>query len=145
MTDYITEIPNIQNGVLHTITVCDQEGAISVMKELIIRLTTKYHTSVGYIGLNDNLERLQEDCADLKAVGTVHYQRQKNRNVIVALSRAQGMHNRRFVRAFIVDGADLLLYPGLDRKLQDNPQKVKEELEGFAKRNKIPVIAIITK
>ena len=33
----------------------------------------------------------------------------------------EGLYNRRFVRAFIIDGSDRLKVPGADGKLIENP------------------------
>lgn len=142
--EILTEIPNIQRGILYTLATCDSESAAAVTAELITRICGQFGTSVGYIALADNLTAIQEKCAGLKAVGTLHAVRQSNHDCRVVLRRCQGLYNRQFVRAFIIDGADTLKVPGPDGKLTDNPEAVKRQLTAFAASNKVPVITLET-
>ena len=141
--EILTEIPNIQSGILYTLAPCDSESAVAVAAELITRICGQFCTSVGYIDLTDNLTAVQEKCAGLKAVGKLHAVRQSNHDCRVVLRRCQGLYNRQFVRAFIIDGADTLKVPGPDGKLAHNPESVKRQLTAFAASNKVAVIALV--
>ena len=57
----------------------------------------------------------------------------------------EGLYNRRFVRAFIIDGAEKLKVPGADGKLKDTASNVAISLDRFANKKNVPVIAIVTK
>lgn len=140
---YITEIPNIEKGVLYTIKVSDSESAVNIIKELAYRLCVTYYTSVSYIDLNGHIERVREGCSDWKPAAVLNCIKQNNRDCGTVIRKMQGQYNRRFVRAFIIDGSDLLKIPGTDRTLHSNPNIVRYSLESFAKSNKVPVIEII--
>ena len=103
MSEYITQIPNLEKGKVYTINVCDPESAVNAVKELVYRLC-----------------------------GTI-------------IRRMEGLYNRRFVRAFIIDGSDKLKVLGSDGKLKDNPSNVAIRLDSFASKKKVPVIAIVIK
>ena len=54
MSEYITQIPNLEKGKVYTINVSDSKSAVNVIKELVYRICVTYGTAVGYIGLNDH-------------------------------------------------------------------------------------------
>ena len=67
MSEYITQIPNLEKGKVYTINVSDSDSAVNVIKELVYRLCVNYGTAVGYIGLNDHTDAVREQCSDWKS------------------------------------------------------------------------------
>lgn len=145
MSEYITQIPNLEKGKVYTINVSDPESAVNAVKELVYRLCVTYGTSVGYIGLNEHIDLVREQCNDWKSAAALNYIKQKNPDCDTLIRRMEGLYNRRFVRAFIIDGSDKLKVSGSDGKLKDNPSNVAIRLDSFASKKKVPVIAIVIK
>ena len=42
MSEYITQIPNLEKGKVYTINVSDSDSAVNVIKELVYRLCVNY-------------------------------------------------------------------------------------------------------
>ena len=145
MSEYIIQIPNLEKGKVYTINVCDSESALNVIKELLYRLCVTYGTAVGYIGLNDHIDAVREQCSDLKSAAVLNCIKQNNPDCGTIIRKMEGLHNRRFVRAFIIDGSDKLKVPGSDGKLKESPSGVAIRLDWFASKKNVPVIAIVTK
>ena len=145
MSEYITQIPNLEKGKVYTINVGDSESALNVIKELLYRLCVTYGTVVGYIGINDHIDLVREQCSDWKAAAVLNWIKQNNPDCGTIIRRMEGLYNRRFVRAFIMDGSDKLKVPGSDGKLKDSPSNVAIRLDWFASKKRVPIIAIVTK
>ena len=145
MSEYITQIPNLEKGKVYTINASDSESAVSVVKELVHRLCITYNTAVGYIGLNDHIDAVREQCSDLKSAAVLNCIKQNNPDCGTIIRKMEGLYNRRFVRAFIIDGSDKLKVPGSDGKLKESPSGVAIRLDWFASKKNVPVIAIVTK
>ena len=145
MSEYITQIPNLEKGKVYTINASDSESAVSVVKELVHRLCVTYNTAVGYIGLNDHIDAVREQCSDLKSAAVLNCIKQNNLDCGTIIRKMEGLHNRRFVRAFIIDGSDKLKVPGSDGKLKESPSGVAIRLDWFASKKNVPVIAVVTK
>ena len=145
MSEYITQIPNLEKGKVYTINVSDSVSAVNVVKELVHRLCVTYNTAVGYIGLNDHIDSVREQCSDLKSAAVLNCIKQNNPDCGTVIRRMESLYNRRFVRAFIIDGADKLRVPGSDGKLKESPSGVAIRLDWFASKKNVPVIAIVTK
>ena len=145
MSEYITQIPNLEKGKVYTINVSDSVSAVNVVKELVHRLCVTYNTAVGYIGLNDHIDSVREQCSDLKSAAVLNCIKQNNPDCGTIIRKMEGLHNRRFVRAFIIDGSDKLKVPESDGKLKESPSGVAIRLDWFASKKNVPVIAIVTK
>ena len=145
MSEYITQIPNLETGKVYTINVSDSVSAVNVVKELVHRLCVTYNTAVGYIGLNDHIDAVREQCSDLKSAAVLNCIKQNNPDCGTIIRKMEDLHNRRFVRAFIIDGSDKLKVPGSDGKLKESPSGVAIRLDWFASKKNVPVIAIVTK
>ena len=145
MSEYITQIPNLEKGKVYTINVSDSVSAVNVVKELVHRLCVTYNTAVGYIGLNDHIDAVREQCSDLKSAAVLNCIKQNNLDCGTIIRKMEGLYNRRFVRAFIIDGSDKLKVPGSDGKLKESPSGVAIRLDWFASKKNVPVIAIVTK
>ncbi|MGM9740795.1 MAG: hypothetical protein ACI3ZP_09355, partial [Candidatus Cryptobacteroides sp.] len=104
MNEFITEIPNLEKGKVYTINVSDSESAVNVIRELVYRLCVTYNSSVGYIGLNGNTDTVREQCSDWKSAAVLYCIKQNNPDCGTVIRKMEGMYNRRFVRAFIIDG-----------------------------------------
>ena len=145
MSEYITQIPNLEKGKVYTISASDPESAVNAIKELVYRLCVTYGTAVGYIGLNEHIDLVREQCNNWKSAAVLNCIKQNNPDCGTIIRRMEGLYNRRFVRAFIIDGSDKLKVTGSDGKLKDNPSNVAIRLDWFASKKKVPVIAIVTK
>ena len=145
MSEYITQIPNLEKGKVYTINVNDSESAVNVVKELVYRLCVTYGTTVGYIGLNDHTDAVREQCSDWKSAAVLNCIKQNNPDCGTIIRKMEGLYNRRFVRAFIVDGSDRLKVSGTNGKLIENPSNVAIRLDWFASKKKVPIIAIVIK
>ena len=145
MSEYITQIPNLEKGKVYTIDVSDSVSAVNVVKELVHRLCVTYNTAVGYIGLNDHIDAVREQCSDLKSAAVLNCIKQNNPDCGTIIRKMEGLHNRRFVRAFIIDGSDKLKVPESDGNLKESPSGVAIRLDWFASKKNVPVIAIVTK
>ena len=145
MSEYITQIPNLEKGKVYTINVSDSESAGNIVKELVHRLCVTYNTAVGYIGLNEHIDAVCEQCSDWKSAAVLNCIKQKNPDCGTIIRKMEGLYNRRFVRAFIIDGAAKLKVPGADGKLKDAASNVAIRLDWFANKKNVPVIAIVTK
>ena len=145
MSEYITQIPNLEKGKVYTISASDPESAVNAIKELVYRLCVTYGTAVGYISLNEHIDLVREQCNNWKSAAVLNCIKQNNPDCGTIIRRMEGLYNRRFVRAFIIDGSDKLKVPGSDGKLKDNPSNVAIRLDWFASKKKVPVIAIVTK
>ena len=145
MSEYITQIPNLEKGKVYTIDVSDSVSAVNVVKELVHRLCVTYNTAVGYIGLNDHIDAVREQCSDLKSAAVLNCIKQNNPDCGTIIRKMEGLHNHRFVRAFIIDGSDKLKVSGSDGKLKESPSGVAIRLDWFASKKNVPVIAIVTK
>ena len=108
MREYIIQIPNLEKGKVYTINEYDSESALNVIKELLYRLCVTYGTVVGYIGINDHIDLVREQCSDWKAAAVLNWIKQNNPDCGTIIRRMEGLYNRRFVRAFIIDGTDKL-------------------------------------
>lgn len=145
MSEYITQIPNLEKGKVYTINVSDSDSAVNIVKELVHRLCVTYNTAVGYIGLNEHIDAVCEQCSDWKSAAMLNCIKQNNPDCGTIIRKMEGLYNRRFVRAFIIDGAEKLKVPGADGKLIENPSNVAIRLDCFASKKKVPVIAIVIK
>lgn len=144
MTEIINAIPNIEPGRHQTITLCDSESAVSVAAALIHRLCGEYNTSVCLISLTDRADAINECCEGMKTVGTLNVLKQRNRNCRTIIDHAAAQYNRRFVRAFIIDGTDRITVPGKDGKPETNADAVEHHLSSFARGFNVPVISLVT-
>lgn len=99
---------------------------------------------MGDIGLNEHIDAVREQCCDWKSAAVLNCIKQNNPDCGTVIRKMEGLYNRRFVRAFIIDGSDKLKVPGTDGKLQEAPTIVAARLERFADIKKVPVIVILT-
>ena len=145
MSEYITQIPNLEKGKVYTINVSDSESAVNIVKELVHRLCVTYNTAVGYIGLNEHIDAVCEQCSDWKSAAVLNCIKQNNPDCGTIIRKMEGLYNRRFVRAFIIDGSDRLKVPRAYSKLKESPSNEAIRLDCFASEKKVPVIAIVIK
>ena len=139
--EFLTQIPNVEKGKLHIVNACDQHSVASVVKELTSRLRAGYNTSVCCVSMNDCLHGMDADDEQL-LVASFHYVTKKNPDCNVVIRTLQGMYNRHFVRAFIVEGTEQLKLYGKDGKLRSDPEGVEWQLTAFARHNNVPVIVV---
>ena len=121
MSEYITQIPNLEKGKVYTINVSDAESAVNVVQELVHRLCVTYNTAVGYISLNDHIDAVREQSSDWKSAAVLNCIKQNNPDCNTIIRKMEGLYNRRFVRTFIIDGSDRLKAPRAYSKLKENP------------------------
>ena len=140
MSEYITQIPNLEKGKVYTINVSDAESAVNVVQELVHRLCVTYNTAVGYISLNDHIDAVREQSSDWKSAAVLNCIKQNNPDCGTIIRKMEGLYNRRFVRTFI---SDRLKVPRAYSKLKESPSNEAIRLDCFASKKKVPVIAIV--
>ena len=64
------------------------------------------------IAVNDHIAAIREQCSDRKYTAVLNCIKQNNPDSDTVIRRMEGLYNRRFVRAFIIDGADRLKVSG---------------------------------
>ncbi len=107
MPDIITEITNLENGTISFIGVPDKESVLPRTAELVQELLDKWNLSVAVFSLTSSGEALQALVKSESPVARLFIVNQKNADPQVILRKAQGMANRKFVRAVIIEVPDI--------------------------------------
>lgn len=142
MAEIINQIPGYEKGRVQRITATDEVSESFIVAQMADDLRKKWNTSVLCISLDGHKEAIESLIPREKAVGTVYVLDQKNPEIEVILRKATGIINRRFVRAFIISGAERLTA----KFFKDRPDKGQEwithNLEGLSRDIDIPVILV---
>lgn len=142
MAEIITQIPGFEKGRVQRISATDNVSASFLVAQMADILRKKWNTSVLCISLDGNKEAIESLIPQEKTVGTVYVLDQKNPTIDIVLRKAEGIINRRFIRALIISGAERLT----TRTYKDSPDKGQELinrwLNGLARDKKIPIILV---
>ena len=104
MADYLEQIPGFEKGTVQCVCATDAEGALYLGAQMASDLLSKWFTNVAYFSLLCHAEALQALVRNTAGFTRLHAVNQKNPNLQVILNKAQGMVNRKFVRAVIIEG-----------------------------------------
>lgn len=145
MAEIITQIPGFEKGRVQRIYATDDVSESFLVSQMADILRQKWNTSVLCISLDGHKEAIESLIPQEKAIGNVYVIDQKNHILDIVLRKAEGIINRRFIRALIISGAERLT----TRTYKDNPDKGQELinhcLNGLARDKKIPIILVENK
>lgn len=145
MAEIITQIPGFEKGRVQRIYATDDVSESFLVSQMADILRQKWNTSVLCISLDGHKEAIESLIPQEKAIGNVYVIDQKNHILDIVLRKAEGIINRRFIRALIISGAERLT----TRTYKDSPEKGQEMinhcLNGLARDKKIPIILVENK
>ena len=145
MAEIINQIPGYETGRVQRINATDEVSESFIVAQMADDLRKKWNISVLCISLDGHKEAIESLIPQEKAVGNVYVLDQKNPTFEVVLRKAEGIINRRFVRALIISGAERLTV----RTFKDNPEKGREwienRLKGLSGGMGLPVILVEVK
>ena len=132
MAEIINQIPGFENGRVHCVCAEDAEGTLFLSAQMVSDLLNKWNTNVAFFSLTGRADALEGMVQNESKITRLYTVNQKNPELRVIINKAQGMVNRKFVRAVIIEG-----FLNLDQV----PQR---GLEQFALSAKVPVILVGT-
>ena len=145
MAEIINHNPGYETGRVPRINATDEVSESFIVAQMADDLRKKWNISVLCISLDGHKEAIESLIPQEKAVGNVYVLDQKNPTFEVVLRKAEGIINRRFVRALIISGAERLTV----RTFKDNPEKGREwienRLKGLSGGMGLPVILVEVK
>ncbi|MBP5398658.1 MAG: hypothetical protein J6Y32_08585 [Bacteroidales bacterium] len=125
----LNQIPGFEIGAVEHIRTTDEVQALFLAAQEISELLNQWNTNVGFFSLSSRSEGLKALVDNKSSVARLYTVNQKNHDLNVILRKAQGMVNRKFVRAIVIEGL-----PG---KLEDTVQR---RLEEWAKSNQSTIV-----
>ena len=132
MEEIINQIPGFESGRVYSVCAADAEGALFLSAQMVSDLLNKWNTNVFFFSLTGRADALEGMVQNESKVTRLYTVDQKNPELRVIINKAQGMVNRKFVRAVIIEG-----FLELD-------QVPRRGLEQFALSAKVPVILVGT-
>ena len=142
MAEIINQIPGYEKGRVQRISATDEVSASFLVARMAADLRQKWNTSVLCISLDGHKEAIESLIPQDGSFAKVYVLDQKNPCFEVVLRKAEGIINRRFVRAVIISGAERLW----TRTYKDRPDKelgwIDSRLDGLARGMDIPVILV---
>ena len=144
MAEIINQIPGYEKGRVQRISATDEVSASFLVAKMAADLRQKWYTSVLCISLDGHKEAIEAIIPQDNSLARVYVLDQKNPTFEVVLRKAEGIINRRFVRALIISGAEKLN----TRTFKDNQDKERSwidlRLGGLARGMNISVILVET-
>ena len=129
----LNQIPGFEIGAVEHIRTTDEVQTLFLAAQEISELLDQWNTNVGFISLSSRSEGLKALVDNKSSVARLYTVNQKNHDLNVILRKAQGMVNRKFVRAIVIEGL-----PGeLDAMVQSR-------LEDWAKSNRCTIVLAST-
>ena len=115
----INQIPTFEKGTVEHLRTTTTENVLYNLAMEISEILNKWNTNVAFFSLTNNSEALKARVKNNSATARLYTVDQKNPDINVILRKAQGMVNRRFVRAIAIEGL-----PG---ELDESTQRLLEE------------------
>ena len=129
----LNQIPGFEIGAVEHIRTTDEVQALFLAAQEISELLNQWNTNVAFFSLSCRSGGLKTLVDNKSSVARLYTVNQKNPDLNVILRKAQGMVNRKFVRAIVIEGL-----PGeLDAMVQ-------RRLEGWAKSNRCTIVLAST-
>ena len=129
----LNQIPGFEIGAVEHIRTTDEVQALFLAAQEVSELLNHWNTNVGFFSLSSRSDGLKALVDNKSSVARLYSVNQKNPDLNVILRKAQGMVNRKFVRAIVIEGL-----PGeLDAMVQ-------RRLEGWAKSNRCTIVLAST-
>ena len=113
------QISGFEKGAVEHLRTTTTENVLYNLAREISEILNKWNTSVAFFSLTGNSEALKARVKNGSSTARLYTIDQKNPDINVILRKAQGMVNRRFVRAIAIEGL-----PG---ELDDSAQRLLEE------------------
>ena len=132
MAEIITQIPGFENGRVHIVCAEDVEGTLFLSVQMVSDLLNKWNTNVAFFSMTGRAEALEEMVQNESKTARLYTVNQKNPELRIIIQKAQGMVNRKLVRAVIIEG------------IQHPDQIPQRGLEQLAISAKVPVILVGT-
>jgi hypothetical protein len=104
MAEIINQIPGFEKGVVQYVSATDEVSALFLAAQMVSDLLNKWNTNVAVFSLTGRCDALQGLIKNESSVAKIYSVNQKNPNLQVVLRKAQGMVNRKFVRAIVLEG-----------------------------------------
>ena len=142
MAEIINQIPGFEKGRVQRISATDEVSESFIVAQMAADLHKKWNTSVLCISLDDHKEAIESLIPQVKAVGNVYVLDQKNPEFEVVLRKSTGIINRRFVRALIISGAELLTAKFFKDRPEKGQEWISSRLEGLSRGMGIPIILV---
>ena len=142
MAEFINQIPGYEKGRVQRINATDEVSESFIVAQMAADLRKKWNTSVLCISLDGHKEAIESLIPQEKAVGNVYVLNQKNPEFEVVLRKAEGIINRRFVRALIISGAERLTTRFYKDRLDKGQAWIANSLEGLSGGIGLPVILV---
>ena len=129
----LNQIPGFEIGAVEHIRTADEIQTLFLAAQEVSELLNQWNTNVAFFSLSGRSEGLKQLVENKSAVARLFTVNQKNPDLSLILRKAQGMVNRKFVRALVIEGL-----PG---KLDADVQR---RLEGWARANKCTIVLAST-
>ena len=115
----LNQIPGFEIGAVEHIRTTDEVQALFLAAQEISELLNQWNTNVGFFSLSSRSEGLKALVDNKSSVARLYTVNQKNNDLNVILRKAQGMVNRKFVRAIVIEGLPGELDAMVQRRLED--------------------------
>lgn len=142
MAEFINQIPGYEKGRVQRITATDEVSESFIVAQMADNLRKKWNTSVLCISLDGHKKAIESLIPGENTVGRVYVLDQKNPTFEVVLRKAEGIINRRFVRALIISGAERLTTKTDTESPEKSLEWINHRLDGLARGIGIPVILV---
>ncbi len=142
MAEIINQIPGYEKGRVQRINATDEVSESFIVAQMAADLRKKWNTSVLCISLDGHKEAIESLIPQEKAVGNVYVLDQKNPEFEVVLRKAEGIINRRFVRALIISGAERLTTRAFKEKPEKGREWIDHRLNGLSGGVGLPIILV---
>lgn len=129
----LNQIPGFEIGAVEHIRTADEIQTLFLAAQEVSELLNQWNTNVAFFSLSGRSEGLKQLVENKSAVARLFTVNQNNPDFNVILRKAQGMVNRKFVRAIVIEGL-----PG---KLDADVQR---RLEGWARASKCTIVLAST-
>ena len=133
MTEIIKQIPGFEIGAVEHIRTTNEAQTLFLAAQEVSELLNQWHTNVAFFSLNNRSEGLKALVDNKSSVARLYTVNQKNPDLNVILRKAQGMINRKFVRAIVIEGL-----PG------ERDSTAQRRLEDWAKSNRCTIVLAST-
>ena len=107
MAEILLDNPDYESGHMHFYGFLSDDDVLTHSAEIVMEFLNKWNTSVAFISLSCRSEQLKALVKNESATARLYTIDQRNPDPNVILRKAQGMVNRKFVRAIVVEGVPM--------------------------------------
>ena len=133
MAEIINQIPGHEIGAVEQFLTDDEVYTLFMAAQEVSELLNQWNTNVAFFSLSSRSEGLKALVDNKSSIARLYTVNQKNPDLNVILRKAQGMVNRKFVRAIVIEGL-----PGKVDAM------VQRRLEGWAMSNCCTIVLAST-